>query len=149
MKLHETFVDADNINFVFEYLPGQDLFWILANENNLDFSKGNGKSKNTRKDWVLFYCSEILCALSALHTRKIIYRDMKPDNVMIDSEGHIKLIDFGFSKLLEQKTNFRTRTNCGTIGYTAPEVIIGASQGFSFPVDIWSFGIMLAELLSG
>lgn len=149
MKLHETFVDADNINFVFEYLPGQDLFWILANENSLDSLKGNSSSKNARKDWVLFYCSEILCALSVLHTRKIIYRDMKPDNVMIDSEGHIKLIDFGFSKLLEERTNFRTRTNCGTIGYTAPEVILGVSQGFSFPVDIWSFGVMLAELLSG
>ena len=68
---------------------------------------------------------------------------------MIDYEGHIKLIDFGFSKILDERASFRTRTNCGTIGYTAPEVLLGVTQGYSFPVDIWSFGIMLAELLSG
>ncbi len=142
--LFETFTDEENINFVFEYLPGQDLFWILSNEHNLNL----GKDKQ-RKDWVLFYCAEILCALDTLHSRRIIYRDMKPDNVMIDYEGHIKLIDFGFSKQLSERQNFRTKTNCGTIGYTAPEILLGLTQGYSFSVDIWSFGIMLAELLSG
>ena len=93
--LYETFVDEENVNFVFEYLPGQDLYWVLVNENNLQMSK-----YQKRRDWVLFYCAEILCALNALHTRQIIYRDMKPDNVMIDCYGHIKLIDFGFSKRL-------------------------------------------------
>lgn len=78
----------------------------------------------------------------------IIYRDLKPDNVMIDGTGHIKLIDFGFAKVLTKQNNFRTSTNCGTVGYTAPELISGAS-GYSFPADIWSFGILLAELLSG
>ena len=50
---------------------------------------------------------------------------MKPENVMIDSDGHIKLIDFGFAKQLDARNNFRTKTNCGTIGYTAPEILIG------------------------
>lgn len=95
MMLYDTFVDADNVNFVFEYLPGQDLFWILSNEHNLKLG-----DNMRRKIWVLFYCSEILCALSTLHSKHIIYRDMKPDNVMIDYEGHIKLIDFGFAKQL-------------------------------------------------
>ena len=67
---------------------------------------------------------------------------------MIDSEGHIKLIDFGFAKILEQKNNMRTTTNCGTLGYTAPEVIAGQS-GYSFPADIWSYGILIFELLTG
>lgn len=57
---------------------------------------------------------------------------MKPDNVMIDYEGHIKLIDFGFAKKLYERTNFRTKTNCGTIGYTPPEILMGTSQGYSF-----------------
>ena len=74
---------------------------------------------------------------------------MKPENVMIDSDGHIKLIDFGFAKQLSEKSNFRTRTNCGTIGYTAPEILLGLTQGYSFQVDIWSFGILIAEMLSG
>ena len=62
MKLQETFTDTENVNFVFEYLPGQDLFWILSNESNLNLG-----SSLKRKDWVLFYCAEILCALDTLH----------------------------------------------------------------------------------
>jgi protein kinase A len=67
---------------------------------------------------------------------------------MIDSEGHIKLIDFGFAKVLESKNNMRTTTNCGTIGYTAPEVISGQT-GYSFAADIWSYGMLIFELLTG
>jgi len=67
---------------------------------------------------------------------------------MIDSEGHIKLIDFGFAKVLKDKNNLRTYTNCGTIGYTAPEVIAGQS-GYSFPADIWSYGVLIVALLTG
>lgn len=66
---------------------------------------------------------------------------------MIDSEGHIKLIDFGFSKHLDQKGSQKAYTNCGTIGYTAPEVISGV--GHSFEADIWSFGILLVEMMTG
>ena len=76
---------------------------------------------------------------------------MKPENVVIDVGGHIKLIDFGFAKRLHSSTNpknhYRTYTNCGTVGYTAPEVLL--SLGASFEADIWSFGIMLAEMMSG
>ena len=110
VMLLETFVDADNVNFVFEYLPGQDLFWVLSNEGNLNLGKKGEEGKESkeskdkaRRAWVLFYCAEILCALETLHTREIIYRDLKPDNVMIDYEGHVKLIDFGFAKLLNER----------------------------------------------
>jgi serine/threonine protein kinase len=66
---------------------------------------------------------------------------------MIDSEGHIKLIDFGFSKQVDLKGDLKATTNCGTVGYTAPEVILGV--GHSFSADVWSFGILLGELLTG
>ena len=95
VRLEETFTDEENINFVFEYLPGQDLFWILENEHNLKLGE-NMK----RRDWVSFYSSEILIGMEQLHLRSIIYRDLKPDNVMIDKQGHIKIIDFGFAKKL-------------------------------------------------
>ena len=74
---------------------------------------------------------------------------MKPDNVMIDYVAHNKLNDFGFAKQMHRQANFRTKTNCGTIGYTSPEILLGLSNGYSFPVDIWAFGILMAELLSG
>ena len=66
---------------------------------------------------------------------------------MISAEGHVKLIDFGFAKKLQG--DMRTRTNCGTLGYAAPEVVNGASVGYSFSADLWSFGILIAELLTG
>lgn len=61
MKLYDTFVDEKDICLVFEYLPGQDLFWVLTNEHNLQLSSGG------RKAWVTFYCSEILLILKYLH----------------------------------------------------------------------------------
>ena len=119
-------MDNDNVCFVFEYLPGQSLFWILKNELNLNLGKNGAK----RRDWVQYYCSEIIVAMETLHSMHIIYRDMKPDNVMIDGTGHAKLIDFGFSKKLLKQNNFRTSTGCGTIGYNAPELYSGASYSF-------------------
>lgn len=85
--------------------------------------------------------------LGYLHSRSIIYRDLKPENVMIDESGHIKLIDFGFAKKILGEG--RAKTNCGTLGYTAPEVITCAQGSYSFAADLWSFGILMCELLTG
>lgn len=138
VTLYDTFTDQNNLCFVFEYLNGQDLFWVLQNENNLKLAGGS------RKKWVAFYCAEILIVLKYLHSRKIVYRDLKPDNVMIDAQGHVKLIDFGFAKQLGHD---KTHTNCGTMGYVAPEVL--SNQGYDHKADIWSFGILIVELLTG
>jgi serine/threonine protein kinase len=77
----------------------------------------------------------------------ILYRDMKPENILIDKEGHIKLIDFGFAKKLHSIHKDRTYTNCGTPGYAAPEVMLGS--GYSYKADIWSFGILICEMMGG
>jgi serine/threonine protein kinase len=64
-----------------------------------------------------------------------LYRDLKPENILLDSEGHVKLIDFGFAKQLRNIEKDRAYTNCGTPGYAAPEVMMGG--GYSFKADIW------------
>lgn len=127
IDLLETFADQDSINYVTEYCPGQDLFWVIQNEMNLKI----GKQKN-KNEWVKFYAAEVLVALEVMHKHKLIYRDLKPENVVIDKDGHIKMIDFGFAKRLSSMQKHRTFTNCGTLGYTAPEMLLPTAEGYSF-----------------
>lgn len=141
VSLETTFVDQEHINLVFEYLPGHDLYWVIKK------ILGPKLQKDEKKRAVSFYSSQILCALDTLRSYNIIYRDLKPENAMIDLEGSIKLIDFGFAKQLSSQNNFRTTTNCGTVGYTAPEVLLGGSNGYSFQADIWSYGILICEMI--
>lgn len=98
-----------------------------------------------KEDFLIFYCAEILLALEQLHKHAIVYRDLKLENIMISGDGHIKLIDFGLSKVIGQ--GGRTFTACGTADYLAPEVI--NNVGYGFGVDIWAFGIILCEMVGG
>lgn len=118
-----------------EYLPGGELFKRIKSQVYL--SEADAR----------FYLAEVVLAIDQLHQMNIIYRDLKPENVLIDKDGHIKLIDFGFSKSLANLQADRAFTNCGTPGYCAPEVMLDA--GYTYKADIWSIGIMICEMMGG
>lgn len=115
-----------------EFIQGGELF-------NLLWNKGGYVSINS----AIFYSSCVLSGLSYLHDRSICYRDLKPENLMIDKNGYIKIIDFGFAKEVVDKTY----TLCGTPEYLAPELVIG--KGHNKGVDYWALGILIYEMLVG
>jgi len=134
IKMRFTFQNRDKIFLAFDYYNGGELFFHLQ------------KHKRFSENLSRFYASEIYLALSYLHKEKYIYRDLKPENVILEKTGHIKLIDFGLAKGDISNTNL-TGTICGTNEYIPPEVICGKRYGFNF--DWWGFGNILYEMLFG
>jgi protein kinase A len=85
----------------------------------------------------------IFSVFEYLHSKDIVYRDLKPENIMIGDDGYLKLIDFGFAKIVKT----RTYTICGTPEYIAPEILL--NKGHGKPVDWWTFGILVYEMHAG
>lgn len=123
--------DRSFLYMLFPYIAGGELFSYLR-------SSGRFNSATS-----LFYSAEIVSVLEYLHSTNIVYRDLKPENLMLDQEGHLKIVDFGFSK----KVTDKTWTLCGTPEYLAPEII--QSKGHDKAVDWWALGILLYEMLAG
>jgi len=145
-----TFETKNHLCLVMEYVEGGDVATLLKNIGgplNIDIAR--------------MYFAETTLAVEYLHSYGIIHRDLKPDNLLITAIGHIKLTDFGLSKiglmslttnfyekLLDKETKtFNDKQICGTPSYIAPEVIL--RQGYGKPVDWWSMGIILYEFLVG
>ena len=128
---HESFKDSTHVYLAFEYVQGGEIFRLLRRENMFP------------NDVALFYITELVIALEYLHERKIAYRDLKPENLLIAADGHLKITDFGFAKRIEDKTF----TLCGTPEYLAPEIIMSA--GHSHGVDWWALGVLIFEMLAG
>jgi serine/threonine protein kinase len=123
VKLHFAFQTPERLYFVMDFLNGGEMFYHLRKE-------GCFSEERTR-----FYAAEIILALEVLHKNGVIYRDLKPENVLLDSDGHLKLTDFGLCKLQQNATKM-TYTYCGTPEYLAPEIIQGT--GHNELADWWS-----------
>ncbi|KAI9503909.1 kinase-like domain-containing protein [Coemansia spiralis] len=123
--------DRVNLYFFMEYVVGGELFTYLRRYHR--FPPPVAK----------FYAAEVLLALEYMHARNIIWRDTKPENILLDSNGHVKLTDMGFAK----KVVDRTWTLCGTPDYLAPEVI--QAKGYGRSVDWWALGILIFEMIAG
>ena len=127
------FQTEERIYFVMPFIRGGELFKHLRQQ------------KFFKEDKVRFYAATIGLALDYLHSKGIIYRDIKPENILIGEDGYLKLIDFGMAKIL--KNDEKATSFCGTPEYLAPEVITG--EGHNKSADWWSFGILIFEMLCG
>ena len=134
-KLYYAFQNDKKLFMITEYMPGGEMFFHL--HNNDHFSEYKSK----------FYIAEITLAIDHLHKNNILYRDLKPENILLDELGHIKLTDFGLSKIMNNIEKDKTYTICGTPIYVAPEVLTG--KGYNKLVDWWSLGVLLYEFLAG
>uniref|UniRef100_A0A8C6LNY7 non-specific serine/threonine protein kinase n=1 Tax=Nothobranchius furzeri TaxID=105023 RepID=A0A8C6LNY7_NOTFU len=139
VTLHYAFQTQSKLHLILDYVSGGEMFTHLYQRDHFS------------EEAVRIYIGEIILALEHLHKLGIVYRDIKLENILLDSEGHVVLTDFGLSKeFLEEDVckKGRTYSFCGTIEYMAPEIIRGKT-GHGKTVDWWSLGILMFELLTG
>jgi serine/threonine protein kinase len=134
VKLYYAFQDKEKLYLILEYGQGGELFTHLSTERMFP------------EPTAAFYMAEMVLALSHLHdTLGVVYRDLKPENCLLDSEGHLLLTDFGLSKVAVESE--ACNSMLGTVEYMAPEVVLGKKYGKA--VDWWSFGALGYDLMTG
>lgn len=132
IKYISHFKDNANLFLVIEYIPGGDFYTRLK------------RIQIYEEPHVIFYSAQIVLAFEYLHYMGVVYRDLKPENVIIDRTGYLKIADLGLSKKIDGST---TKTMCGTPEYLAPEIVHG--RAYSYSVDWWTLGILMFELIHG
>ncbi|KAL7508588.1 hypothetical protein ACHAXN_005677, partial [Cyclotella atomus] len=131
VNLATTFQDECCLYMIIELVIGGEFFSHLRNAVKFNSSTAQ------------FYASHIALIFEHLHSRNVIYRDLKPENLLLDQDGYLKITDFGFAKIV----SYKTYTLCGTPEYIAPEVLL--SKGHGKGVDWWTLGILIYEMLVG
>jgi protein kinase A len=122
-----------HFNIFMEMVSGGELFHFLREKGRLDFQES------------IFYSGQIVLMFEYLHSKCVVYRDLKPENLLIGDDGYLKLTDFGFAKVVPP--GHKTYTLCGTPEYIAPEIL--ANKGHDKGVDWWTLGVILFEFLEG
>ncbi|CAF0991859.1 unnamed protein product [Adineta steineri] len=131
------------VNLVYSFKDNSHLYLAL------DFASGGEMFTHLRsvqkypEDQTRFYAAQVALAFEYLHYLSIIYRDLKPENILFSADGYLKITDFGFAKVVRD----RTYTLCGTPEYIAPEIIL--SRGYNKSVDYWALGILIYEMAAG
>ena len=136
VNIKSAFQDTSKLYIVSEFMQGGDMFFHMHDGQIVIFN--NDKTK--------FYILELVLALEFLHKNNMVYRDLKPENILLDAKGHVKITDFGLSKILDEE-NDKAFTICGTPQYLAPEVLL--KKGYDKGVDWWSLGCVMYEMLTG
>ena len=134
VNIKSAFQDEKYLYIVSDFMQGGDMYYHMHQERKFDFNLTQ------------FYISEIILALEYLHKNNMVYRDLKPENILLDAKGHIKLTDFGLSKMLNSSKD-KAFTVCGTLQYLAPEMF--TNKGYDKNVDWWALGCLIYEMLTG
>lgn len=130
IRLYATYKDRDRLYFLLEPSLGGELFTVLR------------KKRLFKPNTARFYAACVVLAFQYMHSLDTVYRDLKPENLLLDKEGYIKVTDFGFAKKIKAKT----WTLCGTPEYLAPEIVAGKGHGKG--VDWWTVGVLIFEMLA-
>lgn len=131
VNLYGTMQDEESVYLIMEFVPGGELFSHLCQMEYFDIP-------TTR-----YYVAQLVTAIARLHSVNIAYRDIKPENLLLDAQGQLKLTDFGFARRMEDLSV----SSCGTPEYLAPEQIRSEKHGMG--VDWWGIGILTYEMLEG
>lgn len=136
IQLRYAFQTDSHLYFATDFYDGGDVFTLLQS------NRGRLSENHARR-----IIAEIVLALSWLHERNIVYRDLKPENVVLDGQGHVRLADFGLAKVLKSDQDYLTQTICGTTAYAAPEML--RSNPYNVSLDLWCLGVFTYHVLSG